>query len=225
MEELQSTEILDQEILKDAQKKAFKILKSADDTIKVKSGEWEKKTAEALEELEKKFLEQRRLAGDETAAILPMDKRRVKAERIENLLRSAVETWYAGLSRDKVLDILKKEMAKRLAVCGGFNASQGQCVLHKLTRAEAEALLKEILPGVRVPISGTCDTEETQSVTHQKCGAYPEFILENHDVRIYASVNKTIDFFLREKRDELAKALLSKASLGDGSAEFTGDAL
>ena len=54
MEELQSTEILEREILEDARKKAMRILKTADDTIRAKTAEWEKKTADAVAELEKK---------------------------------------------------------------------------------------------------------------------------------------------------------------------------
>ena len=208
MEELQTTEILDREILEDARKKAFKVLKSADDTIKAKSREWENKISEALKELEEKFAGQGRLAAGEIAAILPMDKRRAKAERIESLLRSSVETWYAGLSRERVLDFIKKELKKRLAVCGGINRAHGQCraVIRKLTRVEAAAVLKEVLPDV------PCLIEETQS------DGYPEFILENNDVRIYASINKTVDFFLKEKRAELVEALLGKDAVQDGAA-------
>jgi vacuolar-type H+-ATPase subunit E/Vma4 len=204
MEELQSTEILEQEILEDARKKASRILKTADDTVKANSAEWEKKTTGALAELEKKFAEQGVLAVAEIMAVLPMDKRRAKSERVEGLLNSAVETWYAGLSRERVLGFLKKELAKRLAVCGGLSAGDGcRAVIHKLTRAEAESILKDL--------SITCQIEEAQS-----SAAYPEFILENNDMRIYASVGKTVDFFLREKRAELIEALLGKAAEGEG---------
>jgi vacuolar-type H+-ATPase subunit E/Vma4 len=204
MEELQSTEILEREMLEDARKKAARILKAADETVKTKSAEWEKKTTEDLAELERKFAEQGRLAADEIMAVLPMDKRRAQSEKFEGLLNSAVETWYAGLSRNRVLGLLKNELAKRLAVCGGFTGSC-RAVIHKLTGAEAKSILKEL--------SITCQIEEAQS-----SAAYPEFILENNDLRIYASVGKTVDFFLREKRAELIEALLGKAAEGEGSS-------
>jgi hypothetical protein len=57
MEELQSTEALDREILEDARKKAFKILKGADETLASSKTAWEKssrarkkKSAEAMPE-------------------------------------------------------------------------------------------------------------------------------------------------------------------------------
>ena len=209
MEELKSTENLEREILEDARKKAHRILKTADETIKNKSAEWEKKTAAALEELNKKFAEQGRFASDEVMAVLPIEKRRAKAEKVESLLRSAVEAWYAGLSRERVLGFLKKELIKRLAVCAGLSGGaglpggNGQCraVISGLTKAEAESVLKKVF-------SVPCQIEEIQSAT-----AYPEFILENNDVRIYASVWKTVDFFLREKRAELVEALLGEGPL------------
>jgi vacuolar-type H+-ATPase subunit E/Vma4 len=201
MEELQSTEILDREILEDARKKAARILKAADDSIKAKAAEWEQKTCSTLDELQKKHEEQRRLAAAEIMARLPMDKRRAKAEKIENLLCSAVGNWYAGLSRGQVCSILVKELTKRLAVCGEFTESKETlCVLiHQLDRMEAESVLREALP------EGPYIIEEKPSAA-----LYPEIILSNDKARISASIQKTVDYFLREKRAELALALLGQ---------------
>ena len=196
MEELQSTENLEKEILEDAGKKAQRILKAADETIRLKNAEWEKTTTEALAELEKRFAELNILAANEITAVLPIDKRRAKAEKLESLLESAVETWYSNLSRDRVLGFLKKELEKRIVICGG-PASNCRAVISNLTPAEAESILKDILPGVSLKI------EEIPSVT-----VYPEFVLENSAVRIYASIKKTADYFLNEKRAELVEALL-----------------
>ena len=206
MEELQSTKNLEREILEDARKKAHRILKTAEGMVKTKTAEWDRKTTEALEELEKKFAEQRKFAEAEIMAVLPMDKRRAKTEKIESLLRRAVETWYSGLSRGQVLGFLKKELEKRLAVCGGFGGTGCRAVIHKLTRDEAESILREVLPGGAA--NGTaCPIEEARSAS-SAAAAYPEFILENNDVRICASLSATADFFLNEKRAELVEALL-----------------
>ena len=204
MEELQSTEILDREILEDARKKAYRILKAADETVKAASGVWEKKIGETLEALNKKYAEQRKLAAAELMARLPMDKRRAKAEKVESLLRQAVEAWYSGLGRDKVLAILKTELETRLAECAEFFDSdeQGRAFIHKLERAEAQAILKAVLPGK------ACLVEEASALS-----PYPEIILDNRLVRISASIQKTVDFLLREKRAELIESLLGTAAL------------
>ena len=208
MEELQSTEILDREILEDARKKAYRILKTADDTVKTKSGEWEKKLAVTLDELEKKYSEQGKLAAVEIMAFLPMDKRRVKAEKIESLLHLAAKTWYTGLNRRGVLDLLEKELAKRLAACDEFAVSgEGRAMIRKIERAEAEDILKRLLPGKPFYI------EETHSAAD-----YPELVLETREERIYASIGKIVDYFLSEKRAELIEALLGRTVLFDNTA-------
>ena len=206
MEELQSTEILDREILEDARKKAHRILKTADETARAAAGEWEQKTRKTLDELNGKYAEQRKRSAAEIMARLPLDKRRSRAEKIESLLRSAVETWYAGLDRKRVLSLLETELAARLAECNEYSSGEApRALIHKIERAEAEAILKAVLPDL------TCVIEEASSA-----GAYPEIILENSAVRITASIYKTVDFLLHEKRAELAAALL-------GTAAFAGE--
>jgi vacuolar-type H+-ATPase subunit H len=204
MEELQSTDILVKEILEDARKKANRILKAADDTIKTKSADWEKKLTTTLDELERKNAKNAKSTADEIMAVLPIEKQRAKAKKIEELLNLAVENWYARLSRQRVLDFLQGELSKRLASCGGFSASGGiNAHIHKVEKAEAEAIIKAVLPGK------TCTIETIQSTD-----AYPSIILENKEVRIYASIGKTVDFILGEKREELIDALLGGAPNG-----------
>jgi len=211
MEELQSTELLDREILEDARKKAHRILKTADDTIKDKSAEWENNLNASLAELEKKYARQSQFAADEIMARLPIDKRRTKAKKIEELLRSAAETWYKNLSRGRVLDLLKKELEKRFAATEKFTAEgEIHVQIHQLERAEAQTVLQAVLP------SKSCIIEEIHSSS-----AYPEIILETPQARIYASIGKIVDFLLSKKRAELVEALLGKEILLD-QAEIDG---
>ena len=206
MEELQSTELLDREILEDARKKAHRILKSADDTVKAKAGEWEAKARAALEQLTAKYAEERSFAAAEIMARLPMDKRRARAEKIESLLRRGVEAWYSRLSREQVLSLLERELAKRLALCPAFSGSGGECRarIRSLGFSEAEGILGRVLPGTACPI-------EEQNAP----GLYPEIVLENSSVRITSSIQKTVDFFLLEKRAELVHALLGEEIMGE----------
>ena len=55
MEELQSTEALDREILEDARKKAFKILKSADESAASAKAAWDRKLERTLKEVRENF--------------------------------------------------------------------------------------------------------------------------------------------------------------------------
>ena len=201
MEELQSTEILDREILEDARKKALRILKAADETMQAQTTEWERKTSAGIDELDKKYREQKEAESEKVMARLPIDKLRAKVEKIESLLESAVEDWYKGLSRQQVLGLLKSEISKRLAQCEGIVNTDGKRAFFSgLDRKEAEETLK----AVKV----TCNIEEVPSIDR-----YPSITLETGEVRIIASIQKMIDFILQEKREELVEALVGRALL------------
>jgi len=204
MEELQSTEILEREILEDARKKAMRILKTADDTIRVKVAEWEKKTAEAIDELVKKNNEQNELSTEKIMARLPVDKLREKVQKIESLLQSAVESWYKDISRQRILDLLSGELSKRIAVCEEISASVKKNVCYSgLDRKEAETVLKNVKGLKSNEWSGSI--AEISSADH-----YPSITLETENVRVIASIRKIIDFLLQEKREELVEALIGR---------------
>jgi len=206
MEELQSTEILDREILEDARKKAHTILKNADITIKKKEVEWNEKTAQTIDELEKKYNLALKQAKDKMETALPLEKRRARAKNYELLLKSAVENWYANLNRQRVIEIIQHELKKRLAECeniiAGNETGSIRVLIHKIKKTEAETILKTTIPGI------SCKIEEIHSSS-----AYPELILETPKIKLYASMNKTVEHILNTKREELAFALFGKDEL------------
>ncbi|MDR0323474.1 MAG: ATPase [Treponema sp.] len=203
MEELQSTEILDREILEDARKKALCILKNADDTILSQNAEWEKKTLISIEELQKRHNEQLEYAAIKIMARLPIDKRRAKVEKIDSLLRTAVASWYKLLSRETILDLLTEELSKRLAVCREFAVSvQKHAVYSGLDRHEAEMVFKRL--------NIDCSVEESSGSSH-----YPSIILETESVRITASIKKMTDHYIHVKRTELVETLVGRSFAGE----------
>jgi len=205
MEELNSTEILDKEVLEDARRKAMRILKTADDAISAKTSEWEKKTSEAVNELEKKYNGLMEEAAVNIMARLPVDKLRTKAEKVENILQDAVKAWYGSLSRVRVLEILTNELAKRLALCAEFASSAKKRVLYSaLDRKEAEDVLKNA-GSIASKNWADCGMEEIAS------DSFPLITLETEDIRITASIQKTVNLLLQEKRAELVEALVGNA--------------
>jgi len=207
MEELQSTEILDREILEDARKKAWRILKTADETIKNQNREWEKKTAGNFSELDEKYAELIKTETKKVMARLPVDKQRIKIEKIESLLRSAVENWYKSLSRAQILGLLGGELAM---LNEQITKNSGQITEDKeqiaffsgLERQEAENLLKSA--------NYTYKSEEVKSTD-----GYPSIVIEKSEVRIIASFGKMIDSLLLEKRAELTETLAGREFLGE----------
>jgi len=207
MEELQSTEIIEREILEDARKKAQRIIKNADETINAKNAEWEKKTTDSINELEKKYADLKKLDTEKVMARLPVDKLRVKTEKTENLLLAAVEAWYKSLNTEEIQNLLKNELKKRLTLCEEFTPENLKGIKQKkaffsgLKRNEAESVLKNA--GLNI----SC-IEETASKK-----SYPWIMLETDNIRITSSIQDLIDFIIQENRFELTQALIGNAHM------------
>jgi len=117
MEELQSTEVLDREILEDARKKAARILKSCEDTIITRDADWKKKLYDAVREIDVQFEKNKKNETEIIMGRLPVDKQREKLNLLENILNCAVYEWYKNLSKEKIHDILSRELKKRTDSC------------------------------------------------------------------------------------------------------------
>lgn len=200
MEELQSTEVLDKEILEDARKKAQRILKTADETIASAEASWEKKTQRALSGIQKKYAERKEKNRREILARLPLDKRRIRSEKVEGLLRSAMDGYLNALSREKLLSLLEGELAKR---AGELDSPSFQAASRALSAAELETILKKVFPQARW-------TLVPDYSFHHLPGVLPAIVVDAPDLRITASVDTLAESFLQDKRAELAAALLGQ---------------
>ena len=196
MEELQSSEILEREILEDARKKALRILKAAEETIHAKNTEWEKKTEAAIGELEKNYNEQIKLTTEKLMARLPIDKLRAKIEKIEDLLHFAVESWYHNLGKEQVFNLLKNELTERTAFYKDYSGCKIKKAYYKaLEHKDAQTIIKNI--------------DESFTIEESAAGGYfPSITLETENVRIIASIQNLIDYYLLEKREELIEAMM-----------------
>jgi hypothetical protein len=245
MEELQSTEVLDREILEDARKKAFRILKAADDLVKANSDDWEKKTREAIAELEHHYADRRQEAVVEILARLPLDMRRIWSEKVEGFLNLAVEEWFESLSREQALTVLDRELNFRLAACPEFTAARTIRVWYSgLNQAEAGSLVKKHLPGAALVFEGSPEDEGAGNPAGDPANSagaagipapekppaflagqenYPELILDMPAIRLTASIRKAVDFLLLKKRAELVEALLGPEALTGPGGITTGN--
>jgi vacuolar-type H+-ATPase subunit E/Vma4 len=224
MEEIQSTEILDREILEDARRKAFRIIKAADDTVKANTLAWEKKTAQAVEDLRARFEERRKKSSDEIMARLPLDKRRAESEKIEALVRRALDAWYEAQSRERILKLLEAELRLRLEDCPEFYSAGRdiKAMFYKLDREEGETLLAGLLPpgswktvDYRLGVEGAASASSTGAGAAIRAsgvlsGKYPELVLDSPGVRISASINMLASSLLADHRAELTAALIGE---------------
>jgi integrase len=236
MEELQSTEALDREILEDARRKAFRILKSADDTVKSNALTWEKKTNNAAADLKRRFEERRNKSLEEIMARLPLDKRRAESEKIERLVSEALDLWYKTQSRERILGLLEAELRRRLADCpefggdtpipaaaaAGASPQRVKAMFYKLGREEGEALLAKVLPpdswetvDYNLSVEGAASASSTGAGAAIRAsgvlsGKYPELVLDSPGVRISASINMLAAALFADYRLELTAALIGE---------------
>ena len=205
MEELKSTDVLDKEILEDARKKANRILRQADDTVKSDTEAWEKKSGDAVEELRKKYGKRLRDNKGEIMARLPLDKRRIRSEYVEGVLQSAMTSYLTSLSREKLLSLLEWELSQRAPFLSSANVS---VIYRHLTDGEAQAILKKVLPK-------TSWTVDKPNPAYTLSGTFPEIIIDSPELRIIASIDAVSVDLLSDKRAELVTALLGEEALDD----------
>ncbi|MDR1212014.1 MAG: ATPase [Spirochaetaceae bacterium] len=196
MEELQSLDVLDREILEDARKKADRVLKAADDTLKTRAGEWASKTETDVAGLALKSRERLKQARDEIMARLPLERRRIGHETIETLLAQNTGDFFRGLPRQKILFLLERELAARAAELPSLGLT---ALFRGLAEAEADAILGRVLP----PGSWT----RGKDAAFEKEGAFPAIRVDSPFVRVTASIDMLAETLLEEKRAELAGAL------------------
>jgi vacuolar-type H+-ATPase subunit E/Vma4 len=211
MEELQSIDVLDKEILEDARKKAARILKTSGETIAASQAKWEKRILKDTEKLKKSFAGRAEKARDEMMARLPLDKRRSYTERVESQLQSSMNSYLKSLPREKLLSLLEAELRRCAAEIPDTAGSALKVACRDLGEGELQALLSRTLPG----LAWTFDKERT---LHQLSGNLPAIILDAPSVRITASVDALAKSLMEDSRAELVEALLGPGSLeGDVS--------
>ena len=207
MEELLTTEVLDREILEDARKKAFKILKSADDGIQSLSRRWERKTRSAVDEIRRNYEKRTQDERDEITAKSPLDKRRLRLEISEKFLVNAMDQCLQNTKREDILLILERELRGRLASCTDvdFTIEKSEVSFQNMNEKEARAILDKTMPAKNFQITGD---SKTSSV-------FPGLIINTRSIRIAVSVYSTALQLLKINRAELASALLGMDALND----------
>lgn len=208
MEELRSTEVLDKEILEDARRKAQRLLKTADEAAAQAAAVWEKKTKAVIAKAKKRYAAKLEGSRNEIMARFPLDKRRCRLAQIETFLNTAMDDYIAALSRDRVLSLLEGELAIRIRRCPEI--APAPCTVHArgLSGDEIAGLLGRLLP------QGTWTVGEEPD-RRTVPGRFPALVLDSGRLRITASVDGAALSLLKDKRFELASALLGEAALTD----------
>jgi len=205
MEELRTTEVLGNEILEDARKKAQKILKTAEDTLAAQNRDWDRKIKHSTDSIRKTFAARTKKTNDEIQARLPLDKRRLRSETTQSFLVKALDDFLRTLSREKLLLVLERELRLRLEACADDLVHHRSIVRYSgLSLDETKAVLE------KMPYKGDWEFKP-DSVARE----FPLIFIESKTLRMIASVKSAAKALLRDKRAELAAALLGEGVLND----------
>ena len=224
MEELLTTEVLDREILDDARKRAYRILKTADDSLASQKKDWEKKLASDLDSIRNFYSERLKKSTEEIFARLPLDFRRLKLKTHEEYLSTALNGFLKGLEREKLLLILEEELLERLktvSVEAAINDTAGNggnfsAVVRysALSLSETQAILnKAQLSGdweFQEALAGDGSSNEQSDQTE-----FPAIVVDAKVFRLTASIETAAAALLRDNREELAVALLGTEVIDD----------
>jgi len=225
MEELRTTEVLDKEILEDARKKAFKILKTADDTLAVQKLDWEKKEKKAISSIQRTYAARLKKTEGEIYARLPLDKRRLRSETAEGLLQKAMKDFLRLQKRETLISVLELELGAQLKAfseeAAGKDADVEKSVVEEaeirysgMDLPETKALLQKVMKG-QVSEPGNAFDNGFRFVEETQAFEFPSIILNTMAMKISASVEGAAAALLKEKRAELAAALLGEGVLND----------
>jgi len=230
MEELRTTEVLDREIQEDARKKAFKILKNADDALGAQDRDWEKKTQDALESIRNVYAERTKRETDEILARLPLDKRRLRMERYESFLGKAMNDFLRGLKRETLLSILERELLERFKAWADGEKGKASMTAAEVRYAglglpEAKELLKRVINDLgkksdnfapdKTKVENWELKEDTPNVNVSAVHEFPFVVINTQSLKLAASVEDAAAALLEEKRAELAVALFGEGVLDD----------
>jgi hypothetical protein len=209
MEELQSTDVLDREILEDARKKARRVLASAEEAIAAGAKSWEKRADRDIGELKKSFAARVEKARDELMARLPLDKRRAHSEKVEALLVSAMQEYLGSLSGEKILTLLERELRRCAAGLSESDPGPLEAGCRSLSPEELARLLDAAFPGKEWTFQKTMEL-------HRIPGSLPALIVDSPAARITASVDVLASALVEDSRAELVSALLGPEVLAGG---------
>jgi hypothetical protein len=210
---------LDREILEDARKKAFRIIKNADDAVKESALLWERKIQSALGELRQRYAEKTQRDGGDIMGQLVQDKRRARSVKIEALLKKAASDCLSSLDRKKLLALLEHELSKRLLELEAEESpiaeeDAPEVMARTITEVEAEKILENAFFKCKKSKKRKFWTIVKPDIMFLSAGAFPALIVNTKKVKVTASIDDAEACLLEDKRVELTAALLGDAVLG-----------
>ena len=206
MQELRSSEILDKEILSDAQRKIEHILANANEECEKLLSGVEQRVSDAKKEKESFYERKLMVQKKNLDASLPLEEQRFKVSFIQDSVIGAVNNYLSSLSEEQRIKMLIQNQhfnfdKKINAYIYGFNLE-----------AVKKFLSKELGSNL-----GTCSKTEFGKIVIEKdigLSKNEGIILEAEDksLRVHLTLVEKISHILDKNRAELSEALFGQGN-------------
>ncbi|MDR1867203.1 MAG: hypothetical protein LBQ77_02915 [Treponema sp.] len=201
MEELRSTDILDREILEEARRKAYKILKEVDESLQKSSEEWSKRSQTTIDEARQKQALRIEKVRHETFARLPLEKQRTRLKTLETLLNKAIAEYVHRIPQREIIELLEKTLKKQSIQCDQVDEIITVQAYH-IQESEAVSIVEKVFLHKEI---------EKRPAAADFTPLFPSICLNTHQFRIIVSIDTLIQSVLEEHRAELIEALLGSS--------------
>lgn len=202
MEELRSTEILDKEIISDAEKKAAKIaLKAAEECARIEASVHSRVEEEVSKAEETLKLKLRNYERDLNASI-PLEKSRFYISYIQESLLKNINQYLASVPEEKIISLLAKESRDI-----NFEGLKVTAYVYGLDASKTEKALKET---VKDSLQKVISTEFNKILYEESLLEVNKGIIlisENNEIKCRFTLCQVVDGILDKYRAELADGL------------------
>lgn len=145
MEEIKTSEKLEQEILEDARKKAERILKSAEKSIVEIEEEWKKKEEAFLSASKQELEERKKRLQQEISATVPLESKRIELRILNEKFEAFLQHFFQGLKDEEFVSLIRSRLSQ---VSSFFQGKSLFLTYNGLTKAES--LAQSLLPGAKI---------------------------------------------------------------------------
>ena len=212
MQELRSTEILDKEILEDAQKKVQKILKNSESECRSIMSSVDDKVTKTVEEKEAALISKLESIKTNLNASLPLEKERFQVSFVENLIITKIQDYLKSLSQEKRIQLVLEKIktiktddyVDSLLKEKSFTAYVYGFDIKKVEKALNDILGKRILACKPTDFGKLILEDEILEINEG-------IILESQDkeVRFRMTLTEVVEELLNNNREELAETLFT----------------
>lgn len=212
MQELRSTEILDKEILEDAQKKVQKILKNSESECRSIMSSVDDKVTKTVEEKEAALISKLESIKTNLNASLPLEKERFQVSFVENLIITKIQDYLKSLSQEKRIQLVLEKIktiktddyVDSLLKEKFFTAYVYGFDIKKVEKALNDILGKRLLACQPTDFGKLILEDEILEINEG-------IILESQDkeVRFRMTLTEVVEELLNNNREELAETLFT----------------